>query len=501
MRIYLCTILITGLFTSSVIAEGFFEKLKRRGTEAVNEKIDEQIDATKKERPPATNKRESSQKARDTEASNTVITSAEDIYGRWHGMVKPSGRGYSMSTIGVDIVVKEAFGSMRVSMAATRGLAELQPTDTPGEYEATFIDQSKSCGTRALLTFHNEGFVKINWIDMPNLNTENRLYQGRLKRLKPYERKWSASEDQRKAFDVVGFMLGMTYEEALRHHESKHQDLGHEINFIKDRGTAAIVSKLTEKNAKRYGPDVLGEQLTLIFESQTNEEMQVDQDPKVLAKIEQRQKILDQRAEMMAQQNRSRRRDRSSQTQLPDVPEMPKLRPSGAEARLMVISRKVLFANNTAPHQDKIIEAMSNKYGKPSLHIKDLSSMGGRYSLAWIFDASNNRIDDAQGGPCDHQSPGASTSGLVNAYSVGTRAARARSLHNPVTVSPRCGLIVKTELRVSGEGSVLEMTTTVYDQQRLLGDEWHRTVKFNQALIAASKAEAETVSKRDIPDL
>ena len=194
----------------------------------------------------------------------------------------------------------------------------------------------------------------------------------------------------------------MSFEDALALRDSRHPDLEDERYFFRDQGTVSTVLKLKEKGARQIGPEIIGEQVSLFFESQTREELEVEQDPEVLDKVKERENIIRQRDEMAREMSkRSRRMSRTERvaqnSKLPKVPEMPKLRPNGAEAELMFVSRSLRFPINRGPHQDNVIKAMTDKYGTPSIHIKNLSSRGGNHLLEWSFDASNARIQNSKG--------------------------------------------------------------------------------------------------------
>jgi hypothetical protein len=484
MRIVLYIILTTALATNIVAAQSALDQLKQKGKEAlksIEETVNAEVNQTQRELTPSTKTERQPHKAKqqpnnanlqteenlpDDTTSNLVIKSASDLHGRWKGSVKPPGRSYSFDAIGLDIVITPDMGIMRVSKS--RCIAELLPTDTLGEFEVNFIDKHKSCGNRALLTFENIESIKVNWIDMPEVDSEKRVYKGPLKKAcSPNERSWSVSDDQRNVFDIVGFKLGMKYDDALSYLKSKHTDLENSINILRSEGVVSVVCKLVQKGAKKAGPDVFGEQLTLAFESQTNVEM-----------------------------------DGNVQNKIPKASEGSKLRSSRAEAELMFVSRQLQYRANQGPHQDNLIDAMIAKYGKPSIHIKKLDAARGKHKLAWIFDASGSHIINAQGGVCDHISRNASQQEeLAGAHTISQRVARSGGVFNPITVSSECGLTIKARLEVDGNGTVWKMSTTVYDQQRLLGDEWYRTVQLSEALIANLKAKAETLKKRNIPDL
>jgi len=67
-------------------------------------------------------------------------------------------------------------------------------------------------------------------------------------------------------------------------------------------------------------------------------------------------------------------------------------------------------------------------------------------------------------------------------------------------MSPDCGLTVKAQLDLDRNGAVRRVSTTAYDAQRLLADEWHRITEFNQALITVEKTKTQEMESRDVPD-
>ncbi len=507
MRKLITIMLLAGLTTASAQA-GFFDKLKQKANEAVQETVDEAIDSAKpKQTPQQKTNQSQTQNQQDTAEKSQPINTIDDLYGQWEGVVNPSNQGHSimMSGMTVYITITPDFAGMRVSAAASRCLAELKPTDTLGQYKAEFIDENQSCGSQALITFASGGNVTVNWLDMPNTGKEGRIYNGQLtKKTPPYQRRWSTPADERDRFDIVGLHLGMTYEEALDYLE-KHPDFEKTVSFVKDQGTSSIVIKLIANNAKKIGPEVFGEQITLLFESQTNEDMEVEQDPKVLAAIEKRDKIIEKRNEMIQQQHartdRRRGANTASQLQLPEIPEMPKLRPLGAEAQLLVISRQIQYGNRQGPHPDNVIGALSKKYGSPSVKIERQAGVANTYLLGWIFDASGNFLSDAAGSPCDLLTPtGYDLKKLAHYYSTAATASHAAGMFNQVMISPNCGLTLACEIRTETDGSVWRIATTVYDQQRLLGDEWYRTSRLNKAMVTQQKAKSKAIESRDVPE-
>lgn len=511
MRKILYVSLTAILIAAHTAGAGIFDRLKEKADEAVREAVDEALDSTRPEQPAETDKEantsDSPQHEQKTAAGSPIIQTPEDLYGRWEGVVAPSAKGYNMmSGMTLYITITPEFAGMRVSGAGTRCLAELEPTDTFGRYEATFIDETQSCGSRATVSFAADGTVTVNWHDMPNTSADDNTYSGQLtKKTPPYERRWSTSRDERNSLDVVGLRLGMTYEETLDYLKANHADLAQTLNFVKDTGTTSIILKMAESTAKKVGPAVYGEQLTLVFESQTPDEMEVEQDPAVLDAIEERKKIIEQRQELAAQQ-RSARRTRTrgtnpepqSPVQLPQIPEMPMLRPTGADAELVVISRQIQYGNRQGPHPDNVLGAMGNKYGRPSIRIKKSGSTREQYLVGWVYDAAGEFVPDAKDSACDLLS--------VTGYDLKERARHYTVLNNvpniyyPVMISPHCGLTLISDIRTENDGSVWRIAATVYDQQRLLGDEWYRTHKLTEALIAQQKAKSGAVKQRDVPD-
>ncbi len=503
---------MTGLITGSAVAAGFFDRIKKKAADAieqeVNREIDEQIDSVQKEVPSEKPSSKPDDQANEISGSEHIAVQSEsDLYGRWEGQVAPTSHSV-MERVGLTILIAPDFSVMHAQAAGSRCLAELKPTQVLGAYEAVILNNHAAWGTKATVAFADGGQVTVTWADAPNTPADKRLNSGLLSRtIRPQEKHWSAGSDQRSTFDVVGFTLAMTYEQALAFHEAEHADLESKLRTVQDQGTTSILYHLTEKGARRMGSDVFGEQVTLGFESQTREQMQVEQDPEVLAQIEQRKAILEQRAQMQQSARAARRRDgrratstadTESEDAIPEMPPMPKLRPEGADAELLFISRQVRFLNHQMPSRDNIIQALSAKYGPPSIRVEPRAD---RVLLGWVFDAAARRISDARGGPCDHLTKQPSAQSEKNKfYSPALRAAQAGEVFDLVTMSPECGLTAKAQLDLDKNGAVRRVSTTVYDTQRLLADEWYRIVQFDRALVAAEKAKTKTIESRDIPD-
>ena len=509
MRRYLTLTMVAGLIATQAYG-GIFDRIKQTATQKIEKTVDEAIESAKPEQTQQPQKENipspTNQTAPDTPIQQPM-TSVDDLYGQWEGVVTPVSSGYNMmSGITLYITITPEFAGLRVSGAGTSCLAQLEPTGTLGQYQAAFIDETQSCGSEALVSFAAGGKVSVNWKDMPD--AANKTYTGKLtKKTSAYERRWSTTADELKQLNIIGLRLGMTYEEVLDYLESEHPDLEKELKTVNDQGTQSIVLGLTQKNAKKLGPTVFEEQITLVFESFTPEEMEVEQDPEVLKAIEERDKIIKQRDEMIVQQrvaSRSRTRSRNmepsenSQDPLPEIPEMPKLRPPGAEAELVVISRQIQYGNRQGPHPENVINALAGKYGTPSVRIEKQAGVGDNYLLGWIYDASGNFVTNGEGSDCDLLSrTGYELKEVAHYYSVLNNLS---GIFNLVSISTQCGLTLAADIRTENDGSVWKIATTVYDQQRLLGDEWYRTWNQTQAMVAQQKAKSNEIEQRDVPD-
>jgi len=255
--------------------------------------------------------------------------------------------------------------------------------------------------------------------------------------------------------------------------------------------------------------------MTLVFEAQSPEEMEVEQDPQVLARRAEIERLKAERAETLRQRrqeriSRSRSRSRVSagqsspaaetENELPPIPEMPALRPSGAEGELLVIVRAMTFSGSGRPHEAGVTDALVEKYGAPSARV----DQGPVRTLQWVFDAGGEKIADAAGGPCEHisKAPGR-IEGLVDYYGVkGLYVSKGLQLGIPPTVSPQCGLTVKARLRYDDrDQGVSRLTVVVYDQQRLLGDEWKKVSLFSKAYLEEEKAKQAATKAVKAPEL
>ena len=506
---------------------GFLDRLKDRTRDAVRKTVQEEVDsATRDHLPPKQEEKKSPvndeevqekgteesayHETAETPAETLAVPTGSELYGHWKGIVVETGKTGQRTTL--EVLISPEVNSLRVSGLSTRCLAELQPLDATARYRARFLDENAPCGENAILTFTGGNNVRVEWADYPGLNLTQAVSEGELKRLmQPYPLRWSASQQHRDAFDVVGFTLGMTYEDTRDFREKRHPDLAAKLHFVRDAGTISIVNELAESGARKLGSSVRGEQLTLIFESETPEQRKVEQTPETLAKIAEREKLLKEREALRKQQRNERGTSRRGRgraarmgrldSELPEIPPKPELRPAGADAELLVISRQIHFAKNAAPHKDNVIAAMSEKYGTPSVRVEKLGSNGGQILLGWTFDKDDQRIEDANGSLCDHLSRNTrETKKIAKLYAVALTANRYSDVYDLVSMSPECGLTAKAQLRVMADGSLYRMTTTVYDAQRLLHDEWYRIVEFKKALIAEREDRQKQLEKRAVPD-
>ncbi len=498
-------LILIAVVAAAAPAAGLFDKLKQKGRQMIEEKVDEEIDEQRGKTKNQQKQQQQDQQQTDADQQPAMIRSADDLYGHWIARIGPAKAGM-METVQVEMVITPDFAAMKASGAGTRCLAELEPTQQLGVYDATILNQKNRWGSKATVTFQNGGQVTVNWIDSPDTPADKRIYSGQGRKIRePRQTNWSASKDQISAFDIVGFSLGTTFENTREYWRNDHNDLEPSLFTVRDEGTTSIVYKLKEKGARRFGSDVFGEQIALGFQSQTPEEMKVEQDPAVLAKIKQREEIIQQRNEM--QRNRiSRIRQRRNpgrnsdlpQQDYPEIPPMPELRPEGADAELLFVSRLIKFGSSRGPHPDTLIQVLTKKYGRPSINT---GADQRRIKLAWIHDIAGNLISDATGGPCDFVTdPPSPMKDKEKFHSVALRAAQAGGPYDLVTMSPQCGLTAMAQVNVNPDGSVYQISTTVFDQQRLLADEWHRVVKFYQAQINEQKEKAKAIKTRDIPD-
>lgn len=498
------------LETEPVRAQGFFNKLKEKTRDAVEEGLEQTIgdtagDAEKEEASPT-----------DTLAGAVSSVSGAPDAGRWQGQVGPEGKGGLMAYGGLEILLDDEAGILRYSEAATRCLAEL--TSKADGFAVAFVTGQSRCGTEATLALSGAGEASLAWKDAPDRPADEKVYTGTLARTHAaWPERWSTPVKIRDTHDVVGFRLAMSYEDALAHLEAEHPEFGHEWRVLSDPGSTTIVQQLQRKDSETVGPNIThGEQMILLFEAQTPEEMEVEQNPEVLARRAEIERLRAERAEVRRQQ-RTERMSRSSQRtrletngssapaaaaqeELPPIPEMPPLRPSGAEGELLVIVRALTFSGNGRPHQAGVTDALVEKYGTPSARI----DQGPVRTLQWVFDAAGERIVDAAGGPCEHisKAPGR-IEGLVDYYGVkGLYMSQGLQIAIPPTLSPSCGLTVKARLRYDDrDQGVGRLSVVVYDQQRLLGDEWKKISVFSKAYLEEEKAKQSATKAVKAPEL
>lgn len=361
------------------------------------------------------------------------------IEGRWQGQLTPGGQKSIAAFGGFEIVI--AADTSTFSYESTQKcLAELTGSD--GRYEATFVTGQGFCGTHASVTLAADGTASVTWDDAPNTPADQKVYGGTLHRIQqawPRDA-WSVGPEGLERYDVTGLRLGMSYEEALAQIESD-PDMQHQWQVIataNGHGTISTVEKL--KKGKGPGISFTGETISLQFEAQTPEEMRVEPDS----------------------------------------------RPQGADAELLVIYRTLTFPNDARPNVDNVTAALIKKYGEPSIRTSD------RRELEWVFDPEGKRIANAANGPCDQATP----AGKQNKSSL-------TQYYGPIPgwVSPECGLTVVTDLVYQDDGGLYQMRFSMFDQRRLLGDGWYRTVELARARVADEKAALEATKAVDTPAL
>lgn len=512
LRIGLLTMILAAAGPWNAQAQSFFDKLKDKAREAVGEGIEETVTEAVNGEDSAAN----SEKAPLSTAveSGAALSGAPGV-GRWQGQVGPKGKGGYFNAGGLEVLLDGETGILRYSAASTRCLGELSGGD--GSYEVAFVTGQSTCGTRASLTLGGEGDASLVWEDAADTSAAEKVYAGKLARTHAaWPERWSVAEDLRDAHDVVGFRLGMTYEEALEYLKEEHPEFAHEWRVLADAGSTTIVEQLLQKDAETIGPNIVaGQQMTLVFEAQSPEEMEVAQDPQVLERRKEIERLKEERAKTLRQRrqermarSRSRSRDSAGQAvsaagtenDLPPIPEMPALRPSGAEGELLVIVRAMTFSGSGRPHEAAVTDALVEKYGAPSARV----DQGPLRTLQWVFDAEGDRIADATGGPCEHisKAPGR-IEGLVDYYGVkGLYVSKGLQIAIPPTVAPQCGLTVKARLRYDDrDQGVSRLSVVVYDQQRLLGDEWKKVSLFSRAYLADEKAKQAATKAVKAPEL
>ena len=421
------------LLDTTAGAQGLFDRLKSEVRRAVEDKVDE---AGGEHAGPTA---DALAAAVSADSASAGAAAGGSVEGRWQGQLTPGGKKSIAAFGGFEIVV--AGDASTFSYESTQKcFAELTGTD--GQYEATFVTGQGVCGTHASVTLAADGTASVTWDDAPNTPGDQKVYAGTLRRTQqawPRDA-WSVGPDALEGYDVTGYRLGMSYENALAQIESD-PDMQHEWQIIataNGNGTISTVEKL--KKGKGPGISFAGETLSLQFEAQTPEEMRV----------------------------------------------APDSRPQGADAELLVIYRTLTFPNDARPNVDNVTAALIEKYGQPSIRTDD------RRALEWVFDPEGNRIADAANGPCDQATP----AGKQNKSSL-------THYYGPIPgwVSPECGLTVVTDLSYQDDGGLYQMRLSMFDQRRLLGDGWYQTVQLSRARVADEKAALEATKAVDTPAL
>jgi hypothetical protein len=427
---------------------GFLDNLKQKAQSAVEGAVDDAKDATGNN---------TTQSSPHTAASSKTATSngatfskAADAYGRWMGTLNDRSINHMLSSAGFEIFLSDEVNLARVSQLARRCLAELTSTGKPGHYQARFFSGQETCGKSATIAIEPNGKFQVTWDNAPGV--AGKTLHGKVERkYTVHARKhWSSTLEERKANDIVGFYPGMTYKQAQAHWQADHKDLKREIRWVRDDGTSSIVIILTPKQHAKAGQRQLNEQISLGFESQTPEEL-----PKVNG------------AGPTGNAEDLRR----------------------ANAHLMYVHRAVQFADRKGPTLDTLKAALAKKYGPPSVDKKT-----AYHDMQWSYGKNDHRIAHAEGGVCDHWQR-YSEQQLVPNYKA------AQTARVPyITVHPDCGLTIKARVKLF-DGAVRQFDSVVYDQQRLMGDQWYRLEKFNTALLTKQRATAKAMQHQQAPDL
>jgi hypothetical protein len=323
-------------------------------------------------------------------------------------------------------------------------------SDKPGHYEARFYSGTETCGDGADVTISPDGALHVTWTGVPEI--KDQVIEGSIERkYAPHPRtQWSSTLEERQANDIVGFYPGMTYAEAEAHWKAEHDDLEREVRWVRDDGTSSIVNIFTMKERAKAGDAQLKEEISLGFESLTPDEL----------------KSVD------------------GETAGSDA-----LDSRWADAQLLYVHRHLRYADRKGPTADTLKEALSRKYGSPSV-----DKVRAFNQMQWSYDKENSRIVDAEGGACDHWQR-YSNQTLAPNYK------RAQTARVPyITAHPDCGLTVKVQYRLY-DGTVSAFDIAAYDQQRLMGDQWYGLRKFYAALLGEKKARAEEMESRSGPDL
>ncbi|HKL63174.1 MAG TPA: hypothetical protein VJ883_07385 [Woeseiaceae bacterium] len=425
--------------------------------------------------------------------------------GQWQGQLSPAGKKSIAAHGSLEITLAGDTRLMRYQGGTSDCVAELEGSE--GRYTARFLTGQSLCGRNATVRLGRDGKILLGWDDAPNTKPDEKTYSGMLNRsTHAWPRKhWSLGTGQRRDYDVIDFYLGMSYENARARIRSD-PDMSHEWRLISTANGAGTLSpvEIVEKRSGS-GAAQASETLSLQFEAQSPAEMKVEQDPAVLARREEIDAMARERAERerairaeysagSRRVSRARQEDLAARRQameddleaLPEIPEKPPLRPEGAAAELVFIGREIVFPSNARPNIDNVTQALIGKYGPPSVHTDN------RLALEWVFTPDGERIADAEGGPCDVVTPAARQDhqGETPYYGLAPR-----------WVSPECGFTLAINLRPQNDGGLYSMRLSAYDQRRLLGDNWYRTVRLTQAIAAKEKAALEATKAVDGPEL
>lgn len=451
------------VMSSADIQAGFFDKLKEKAEKAVEGAVDGTVENAKDvlsgenegkssstSSPQSTGASESKGSTTVTSSKSESFSNSADAFGRWVGALSDRNTNHILSTAGFEILLSNDVSMARVSQLARRCVADLKATKKPGNYSANFLSGQEICGKNAVFKIAQDGALQVTWNDAPGVS--GKTLHGQVERkYAVYPRDhWSSTQSSRKANDIVGFYPGMYYKDAKAHWQNNHKDLKREIRWVRDEGTSAIVIVLSPKEKPKAGQRQLKEQIMLGFETQTREEL----------------------ANVTVSDSSGNKEDLRR-----------------ADSKLMYVYRSVLFADRKGPTLDTMRSALAKKYGPPSVDKKTAFRV-----MQWSYDKKGNRIANAEGGACDHWQRYSNVKLAPNYKPAQT----ARVPY--ITAHPDCGLTVKARISLF-DGAVRELHTAVYDQQRLMGDQWYGLKSFNAALLAEQRSRSEALQAQDAPDL
>lgn len=441
----------TPVISSLAKAQGFFSKLKDKAETVLVKEVEarleaeasgEQEDGGQPETPAQSQASPTAEKASGG-AEAAASGPGHDVHGQWYGRLNAPKIQNPLGSAGLDILLSEEISIARVEYLNLRCLAELTAAEEPGVYQAEIVEGGR-CGTSAHIRITGKDSLEVSWQDAPDMPAT--AIPGTLEPRTPARSRkhWSAGAALRRANDVVGFYPGMTYGQAIDVMQSQHGDLKRRVNFVSDKGSAAIVNFLSRKGRAVFNDRDPGEQIQLGFEAQTDAELDAGQ-------------------------------------------------PRGADGELMYIARHIPFPDEKAPAGQVLIDALKGKYGSPSV---EKVTPDYQAEMQWVYDLDGEKVTDASNTPCDHVNA-ASKSVLVQNYRAG---ARARVFHPAVTVDPACGFTVKALVRMD-KGQAWYMRTLAYDQQRLLADQWYALKKFSEALVREAREGRAAAEAIEPPDL